>query len=74
MPVINHQIENTLKIEMLGFIRLTVVLIVVVPALFFRRLSAVAAPMVAVLLAMLSNVTLTPVLLRWYAPRLLKHP
>ncbi|GGX41936.1 efflux RND transporter permease subunit [Saccharospirillum salsuginis] len=55
MPVINQQLEHTMQSEMSSFIRLTIVLIVVVLVLFFRRVSAVVAPMSAVVLAILAT-------------------
>ena len=53
MPVVSQQLEETMKTEMLAFIRLTVALIIVVLVFFFRRVSAVVAPMAAVALAIL---------------------
>lgn len=58
MPVVNQQLEQTMKTEMLTFIRLTVALIVVVLVLFFRRVSAVVAPMAAVGLAIIITFSL----------------
>ncbi|MFG1495005.1 MMPL family transporter [Saccharospirillum sp. HFRX-1] len=58
MPVVNQQLEQTMKTEMLTFIRLTVALIVVVLVLFFRRVSAVVAPMLAVGLAIVITFSL----------------
>ncbi len=55
MPVINLQLEHTMQTEMSSFIRLTLLLIVVVLVLFFRRVSAVVAPMSAVVLAIVST-------------------
>jgi len=55
MPVINQQLEHTMQTEMSSFIRLTIALIVVVLVLFFRRVSAVVAPMSAVVLAILAT-------------------
>ncbi|PTY38229.1 hypothetical protein BGP77_17450 [Saccharospirillum sp. MSK14-1] len=58
MPVVNQQLEQTMKTEMLTFIRLTVALIIIVLVLFFRRVSAVVAPMVAVILAIVMTFSL----------------
>lgn len=55
MPVINQQLEDTMKREMLTFISLTVALIVIVLVAFFRRVSAVVAPLSAVVLAILAT-------------------
>lgn len=61
MPVVNQQLEQTMKTEMLTFIRLTVVLILLVLVLFFRRLSAVIAPLLAVGLAVVVTFALLAV-------------
>lgn len=61
MPVVNQQLELTMKQEMLTFIRLTVALILVVLVWFFRRVSAVVAPMVAVGLAIVLTFSLLAV-------------
>lgn len=58
MPVVNQQLEQTMKTEMLTFIRLTVALIVIVLVLFFRRVGAVVAPMAAVGLAIIITFSL----------------
>ncbi|MEX0622617.1 MAG: MMPL family transporter, partial [Saccharospirillum sp.] len=55
MPVVNQQLEATMKSEMQTFISLTVALIIVVLVAFFRRVSAVVMPLSAVLLAIIAS-------------------
>lgn len=55
MPVVNEQLETTMKSEMQTFISLTVVLIIIVLVAFFRRVSAVVIPLSAVMLAILAT-------------------
>ncbi|WP_127559897.1 efflux RND transporter permease subunit [Saccharospirillum alexandrii] len=55
MPVINQQLEATMKSEMQTFIGLTIALIITVLIAFFRRVSAVVIPLSAVLLAILAT-------------------
>lgn len=55
MPVVNQKLEQTMRTEMITFIRITIVLIIAVLVLFFRRVSAVVAPMSAVVLAILAT-------------------
>lgn len=55
MPVINQQLEATMKREMQTFISLTVALIIIVLVAFFRRVSAVVIPLSAVVLAILAT-------------------
>lgn len=55
MPVINQQLEATMKREMLTFISLTIALIIIVLVAFFRRVSAVVIPLGAVILAILAT-------------------
>lgn len=58
MPVMNVELEGTMKSEMLFFLRLTVVLIVLTLLAFFRQLNAVIAPMIAVLAALMLTMSL----------------
>ncbi|EAR09871.1 efflux RND transporter permease subunit [Reinekea blandensis] len=58
MPVMNVELEGTMKSEMLFFLRLTVALIVLTLLAFFRQVGAVIAPMVAVLSALLLTMSL----------------
>ncbi len=53
LPPLNASLENTMKSEMLFFIRLTIALIIVTLIAFFRQLNAVVAPMLAVISALL---------------------
>ncbi|WP_028672118.1 efflux RND transporter permease subunit [Saccharospirillum impatiens] len=55
MPVINQQLEMTMKREMQTFISLTILLIIAVLIAFFRRVSAVVIPLTAVILAILAT-------------------
>jgi predicted RND superfamily exporter protein len=55
MPVVNQQLEATMKSEMQTFISLTVGLIIIVLVAFFRRVSAVVIPLAAVLLAIVAS-------------------
>lgn len=53
MPALDSALQETMRTEMLTFLRLTVVLIFAVLLLFFRQLLAVIGPLVCVLSALL---------------------
>ncbi|MGX9416520.1 efflux RND transporter permease subunit [Vibrio sp. WJH972] len=58
MPLIDQALQNTMQSEMSFFLRLTVLLIALTLVVFFRQLNAVAAPMFAVLAALLLTISI----------------
>ncbi|MFQ3230254.1 efflux RND transporter permease subunit [Reinekea sp.] len=53
MPAMNVQLEGTMKDEMVFFLQITLALIILTLLLFFRQLSAVVAPIIAVMAGLL---------------------
>lgn len=58
MPALNVQLEGTMKNEMVFFLQITLALIILTLLFFFRQLSAVIAPIIAVLMGLLLTMSI----------------